>query len=89
LVVVRSLDVPAVVRDLLTEIAAIDGLSLKGKTQTAIYRKSKPFLHFHWNDEGIVADVRFEGPDFIRVPVNSPAERQRLVQDVRAFLKEH
>ncbi len=82
----RGFDVPTVVRDLLTEIAAIDGLSLKGKTQTAIYRKSKPFLHFHWNDDGIVADVRYDGPDFTRVPVNTAAERKRLVKDVRVFV---
>jgi hypothetical protein len=83
---VRSIDVPEVVRTLLSEIAAIDGLSIKGKTQTAVYRRSKPFLHFHWNDDEIVADVRFEGPDFTRVPVNTAAERKRLVGDVRAFV---
>ena len=83
---VRSSDVPESVKDLLTQIAAIEGLTLKGKTQTAIYRKSKPFLHFHWNNEEIVADVRFEGPAFSRVPVNTPAERRRLVREVRAFV---
>ena len=54
---VRGFDVPKVVSGLLKEIAALEGLSLHGKTQTAICRKSKPFLHFHWNEDGIVADV--------------------------------
>lgn len=85
---VRSVDVPEIVRDLLTQIAAIEGLTVKGKTETAIYRKSKPFLHFHWNDREIVADVRYDGPDFTRVPANTAAERQRLLRDVQAFVAE-
>jgi hypothetical protein len=58
---------------------------LRGTTQTAIYRKSKPFLHFHWNDEGIVADVRYAA-DWERIPATTVAEQRKLVADVQAFL---
>jgi hypothetical protein len=71
---------------MIAELRTIDGLSLKGKTQSAFYVKSKPFLHFHWNDEEIVADVRYRGSDFERIPINTPAQRLQLVKDVRAFL---
>ncbi|MEY2425016.1 MAG: hypothetical protein QOI61_588 [Actinomycetota bacterium] len=82
----RGFDIPQPVAVLIAELREVDGLTLKGKTQSAFYRKSKPFLHFHWNDEEIVADVRFDGPDFTRVPVNTAAERKRLIRDVRAFV---
>ena len=81
----RGLDVPESVADLLKQISLLDGLSLRGKTQTAIYRGSKPFLHFHWNDEGIVADVRYRD-DWERVAVDTVAQRRRLVADVQRFL---
>jgi len=82
---VRGFDVPQPVADLLAEISALDGLSLRGKTQTAIYRKSKPFLHFHWNEDGIVADVRYTD-DWERIPANTVAEQRKLVADVAGFL---
>ena len=82
----RSLDIPAPVAELINELRTIGGLTLKGKTQSAFYLKSKPFLHFHWNDEEIVADVRYAGSDFERIPVNTAAQRRRLVADVRSFL---
>ena len=81
----RGVDVPEAVADLLKEISALDGLSLRGKTQTAIYRGSKPFLHFHWNDEGIAADVRYAA-EWERVPANTPGEQRKLVADVHRFL---
>jgi hypothetical protein len=82
---VRGLEIPKTVADLLTQISALDGLSVKGKTQTATYRKGKPFLHFHWNNDEIMADVRYSD-DWERVPANSAAERRQLVDDVRSFL---
>ena len=81
----RGSEIPESVADLLAEISALDGLSLRGKTQTAIYRGSKPFLHFHWNDDGIAADVRYAG-DWERVPANTAAEQRKLVADVERFL---
>ena len=81
----RGADIPEQVSALLAEISAFEGLSLRGKTQSAIYRKSKPFLHFHWHEDGIAADVRY-ADDWERVPVNTAAQRRQLVADVRAFL---
>ncbi|HUR78833.1 MAG TPA: hypothetical protein VMZ22_12870 [Acidimicrobiales bacterium] len=81
----RSLEVPETVAALLAELSCLEGLTLKGKTQTAIYRKGKPFLHFHWDAEGIVADVRYSG-DWERAPASTAVERRQLVADVRTFL---
>jgi hypothetical protein len=72
----------------IAELRALDGLTLRGKTLSALYLKNKPFLHFHWNSEEIVADVRYAGATFVRVPVNTPAERRQLVANVRAFVAE-
>jgi hypothetical protein len=82
---VRGSEIPKSVAELLAEISALDGLSLRGKTQTAIYRKSKPFLHFHWNDDGVVADVRYAA-DWERIPANTVDEQRKLVADVERFL---
>jgi hypothetical protein len=82
---VRSSDVSATVAAPLAEISSLDGMSLRGKTQTAIYRGSRPFLHFHWNDEGLVADVRYAA-DWERVPVDTTPQQRRLVSDVKTFL---
>jgi hypothetical protein len=82
---VRGFEVPKPVADLLGEISALDGLSLRGKTQTAVYRGSKPFLHFHWNHEGIVADVRYSA-EWERVPASTPRQQRKLVADVKRFL---
>ena len=68
---------------LMDELRAIDGLVVKGKTQSAFYFKSKPFLHFHRTERGIHADVRF-GADWEEVPAETPFERRALVARVRA-----
>jgi hypothetical protein len=84
---VRGFDVPETVRELLSEISSLDGLRLQGKTQTAVYRGSKPFLHFHWNDDTIAADVRYTS-EWERVPVDTKAQQRRLVTDVKKFLEQ-
>jgi hypothetical protein len=43
------------------------------------YRKSTAFIHFHEDPAGTFADVR-KGREWLRLPVNTSAERQRLVR---------
>jgi hypothetical protein len=82
---VRGFEIPKSVADLLAEFSALDGLSLRGKTQTAVYRGSKPFLHFHWTPDEIVADVRY-GADWERIPASTARQQRKLVADVQRFL---
>lgn len=64
------------------ELRTIDGLVVKGKTQSAFYYKSRAFLHFHRGDDGIYADVRF-GADWEPVPAETLEEREALLERVR------
>jgi hypothetical protein len=42
------------------------------------YRKSKAYLHFHEDPEGLFADVRLDGDGFTRFAVNTKTEQQQL-----------
>jgi hypothetical protein len=54
--------------------------SLVEKKRGVFYRKSKAFLHFHEDPEGLFADIRFEGEaDFTRLRVSSAAERKAFI----------
>jgi hypothetical protein len=44
------------------------------------YVKSKAYLHFHEDPAGIFADVRLDGEDFDRFPVNSKQEQESLLR---------
>ena len=46
---------------------------LKEKLRGAYYLKSRAFLHFHEDDEGMYADVRLDGLDFERLCIDSSA----------------
>ena len=61
---------------------------LKEKKLGIFYRKSKAFLHFHEDAAGIFADIRLDGADFDRYPVNTRAERKLLVNKAAKFLQE-
>jgi hypothetical protein len=71
----------ATIEPLLTEIRKVD--ALVEKRPGVFYRKSVAFLHFHEDPAGIFADVRIDS-DWQRLPVNTAAERRRLVKMARA-----
>lgn len=48
------------------------------------YRTSKAYLHFHEDPLGFFADVRLDGCDFARFPVNSAKEQAALLSTVIA-----
>ena len=71
----------------LVELRRFD--DLREKSRGVFYRRSKPFLHFHEDPEGLFADLRL-GPDndFDRLRVSEPSERAAFVDVVRAVLVE-
>jgi len=46
--------------------------------------RSRAFLHFHEDPEGLFADLRLEGDDFVRYPVTTREEQQALVRMIAA-----
>jgi len=75
-------DTLASLEDLLAQLRAVDGLV--ERRPGVFYRRSRAFLHFHEDPGGVFADVRLPAEvDFVRVRVSSPAERARLMREVR------
>lgn len=70
---------------LMAELRTIDGLVVKGKTQSAFYFRSRPFLHFHGTAIALEADVRF-GDDWERITIRTVEQRQQLVDRVRVHV---
>ena len=71
--------------DLVAALRAIEGLRDKGKAHPHFYLRSRPFLHFHGDDAGRYADVRF-GDDWEPVPAATPAQRRALLRRVTAHV---
>lgn len=65
--------------DLVEALRAIDGLDDLGQDHPNFYFRSRPFLHFHGQGDGIYADVRLGRGDFEPVWVSTPGERLELL----------
>ncbi len=64
-------------------LAKIRALGVATERKRGIfYRGSAAFLHFHEVAGGLVADLK-QGGDFVRYPVDTAAQRERLVAAVR------
>jgi hypothetical protein len=59
---------------------------LREKSRGTFYLKSKAFLHFHEDPQGLFADVRADG-DWSRVPVDTLRQREALLRKVDRALK--
>jgi hypothetical protein len=70
---------------LLEKLRVLEGLV--EKRPGVFYRRSKAFLHFHDDPEGIFVDVRlrFEDP-FTRLPVTTRKQQTALVAEVQHAL---
>jgi hypothetical protein len=68
---------------LLEQLRAIPGLTEKGPG--VFYRKSKAFLHFHEDPQGLFADYR-PGDDWLRLEVSGAAGQAALVAALRLAL---
>jgi hypothetical protein len=67
---------------LVTALRAVDGLVDAGGDSPNFLFRSRPFLHFHDNEQGTYADVRFGTGDFEPVWASTPAERRELLARV-------
>ncbi len=72
--------------DLLFELRRIPGL--KEKKRGVFYRAASAFLHFHEDPAGLFADVRL-GPDCVRLPVNTIAQKRSLLAQVKSAARTH
>jgi hypothetical protein len=69
----------------LAKLRKLDGL--RERKRGAFYRGSSAFLHFHEDQAGFFADLKVAG-DFVRFPVNSGAEVEKLLTRAAQALKE-
>jgi hypothetical protein len=72
-------DALASLGELLASLRARPGL--REKQPGVFYAKGRAFLHFHEDRAGLFADLR-QGGDWRRLPVNSPVDCARLLDDV-------
>jgi hypothetical protein len=68
---------------LLEKIRVLDGLT--EKKRGVFYRGRSAFLHFHEDPAGFFADVR-TGPEWVRFPVTTAAQRRALLTVLRRHL---
>jgi len=68
----------------LAKLRNLDGL--RERKRGAFYRGSSAFLHFHEDPEGFFADLKVAGA-FVRFPVNSAAEVEKLLARAARALK--
>jgi hypothetical protein len=69
----------------LAKLRKLNGL--RERKRGAFYRGSSAFLHFHEDPAGFFADLKV-ADDFVRFPVNSGAEVERLLARAARALKE-
>lgn len=74
------------VAPLIAELRSVSGLV--ERTPGTFYRRSRAFLHFHADEAGMYADIRLQGDEFERVPVDSSAAQQALLRQVRIAVGE-
>jgi hypothetical protein len=68
----------------LAKLRKLDGL--RERKRGAFYRGSSAFLHFHEDPAGFFADLKV-ADNFVRYPVNSGAEVERLLARAARALK--
>ena len=74
----------AALEELLDQLRRVEGL--REKKAGVFYYRSKAFLHFHEDPAGLFADVRLDGDDFTRLPVDSATQRNLLLRQVKTAL---
>jgi hypothetical protein len=65
---------------LLKQLAVLP--DLKQRSRGVFYRKAKPFLHFHEDNDALFADLR-SGADFDRHEVSTAAQQGRFLELVK------
>ena len=72
------------VETFLNELRAVPGLV--ERTPGSFYLKSRAYLHFHDDPEGIFADVKLDHVSFERFPVTTRTAQRHLLQRIVASL---
>jgi hypothetical protein len=72
---------------LVAALRALDGLRDVGSMHPNFQFRSRPFLHFHHDERGTYADVRFGTGDFEPVRASTPTERMMLLARVSAHVE--
>ncbi len=75
------------IEPLLKDLRSVSGLV--ERTPGVFYRRSRAFLHFHADPSGLFADIRLQGEDFERIPVDSPTAQAALLGQVRMAVGEN
>ncbi len=57
--------------------------ALKEKKPGIYYFKSSAFLHFHEDGDQVYADIKFEPPDFKRLPATTRDQQDELIKLIR------
>jgi hypothetical protein len=70
------------IEPILVEIRKLNGL--KEKKRGTFYYGSSAFLHFHEDPAGFFADLKIDGKDFERFPVNSKTQTQTFLHRAAA-----
>lgn len=67
-------------------LSAVRGNSgIKEKGRAIFYRRGAAFVHFHEDPAGIFADIKVDS-EWLRFPVNTPADCQVFLERVNAAL---
>jgi len=72
------------VEPLLGELRKMEGI--QEKKRGVFYRKSTAFLHFHEDPAGLFADLRKPDGEWLRMPVNTAAERRKFLRAASEIL---
>ena len=72
---------------LLRDLRSVSGLV--ERTPGVFYRRSRAFLHFHADPSGLFADIRLQGEDFERIPIDSTTAQAALLGQVRMTVGEN
>lgn len=73
----------AAIDQMLVQLRHLEGI--RERKPGIFYRNSSAFIHFHEDPAGLFADIR-SGPEWLRLPVNTPSERRQLVRLVKEIL---
>ena len=69
------------IEPLLKRLRNID--ALKERKPGIYYFKSSAFLHFHEEGDQVYADIKFEPPDFKRLPATTRDQQDELIKLIR------
>jgi hypothetical protein len=74
----------ATIEPTLADLRKLDGV--QERKRGVFYRKSTAFIHFHEDPAGLFADLRKPDGEWMRMPVNTAAERKKFLREALEIL---